>query len=169
MMRWMVVLVVGCAAVWADGGTVLFRKAAGDFDVTVFSKSEALRAGVNDLSVMVQRADHSTVMDANVLLHLTLKQPTGEILRLTSIANHKNATNKLLYAATVNIPATGSWKVEAEVTADKKTETAGGEIQVLAPLPPAENYWPYIAMVPAVGIAFLINRKLRERFRAKVR
>jgi hypothetical protein len=154
---------------WADGGTVLFHKPAGAFDITVFSKSEALRAGVNDLSVLVQRGDHATVMNATVLLHLDLTQGSGDILRLTAIATHAKATNKTLYAAPVNIPATGRWRLTADVASDGTTGNAAAEVQVLAPLPPVVNYWPYIAMVPALGVAFLINRKLRERFRPKTR
>jgi hypothetical protein len=149
----------------ADGGTVLFHKPAGDFDVTVFSKSEAIRAGVNDVSVMVQRGDHSTVMDATVLLHLELKQTSGDIMRLTAIATHAKATNKTLYAVPFNIPATGHWKLDADVTSQGKNGVASGEINVLPPLPPVVNYWPYVAMVPALGVAFLINRKLRQRYR----
>jgi hypothetical protein len=152
---------------WADGGTVLFHKPAGDFDVTVFSKSEAARAGMNDLSVMVQRPDHSTVMDATVLLHLELHQPNGDILRLTSIASHAKATNKMLYASPVNIPATGTWNLSADITSQGKTGTAAGYLQVQPPLPPVANYWPYVAMVPALGVAFLINRKLRQRYRPR--
>jgi hypothetical protein len=151
----------------ADGGTVILHKNAGDFDVTVFSKSEAVRAGVNDLSVMVQRADHSEVMDANVLLHLETTQTDGAIARLTAIATHAKATNKLLYASSVNIPSSGKWKLEADVTSQGHNGVANGEIDVLPPQPPVANYWPYVAMVPALGVAFLINRKLREKFRAR--
>jgi len=154
---------------WADGGTVLFHKPAGDFDITVFSKSEAVRAGMNDLSVMVQRGDHSTVMDATVLLHLELKQTSGDILRLTSIATHAKATNKMLYAAPLNIPATGTWRLDADVSSQGRNGVATGELQVLPPLPPVVNYWPYVAMVPALGVAFLINRKLRERYRPRAK
>ena len=154
----------------ADGGTVLFHKPAGDFDITVFSKSESVRAGENDLSVMVQRrADNSTVMDATVLLHLERAQPSGEIMRLTGIATHAKATNKLLYAATVNIPSTGVWALAADVTSGAKNGIAAGQLNVLGPVPPLQNYWPFVAMVPLLAIAFIINRKLREKFRPRRR
>jgi hypothetical protein len=153
----------------ADGGTVVLHKHAGDFEVTVFSKSEAVRAGTNDLSVMVQRGDQSTVMNAAVLLHFEMKQKSGDIMRLTAIANHAKATNKMLYAASINIPATGLWQMDADVTSDGRNGVATGQIQVLPPLPPVVNYWPYVAMVPALAVAFLINRKLRERFRSRPR
>jgi hypothetical protein len=153
----------------ADGGTVVFHKQAGDFDITVFSKSEAVRAGANDLSVMVQRQnDKSTVMNASVLLHLQRTNSAGEITRLTGIATHARATNKLLYAATLNIPSTGIWQLDADVTSNGRTALVSGEITVLPPQPPIVNYWPYVAMVPALAIAFIINRKLRARFRSRV-
>ena len=113
--------------VWADGGTILFHKTAGDFDVTVFSKSEAVRAGSNDLSVMVQRRDNTVVMDATVLLQLKRVEADGQILRLTSIATHAKATNKTLYAATVNIPSTGRWQLDADVTAGGKNGIEPGK------------------------------------------
>jgi hypothetical protein len=150
----------------ADGGTVVFHKPAGDFDVTVFSKSEAVRAGINDLSVMVQRRDNSAVMDATVLLHLE-KTQSGQITRLTAICRHDKATNKLLYASSVNIPSTGTWRLTADVTSGGHNGMASGTIDVFAPLPPVVNYWPYVAMVPALAVAFIINRKLRARFRAR--
>jgi hypothetical protein len=155
--------------VLADGGTILFHKTAGDFDVTVFSKSEAVRAGSNDLSVVVQRRDNTTVMDATVLLRLERVQGDGQIMRLTSIATHAKATNKTLYAATVNIPSTGQWRLDADVTGGGKNGIATGEINVLAPQPPMQSYWPFVAMVPLLGIAFIVNRKLRQRFRARSR
>jgi hypothetical protein len=154
---------------FADGGTVLFHKSAGDFDITVFSKSETVRAGINDLSVMVQRPDHATVMDATVLLHLKQTQSSGDITRLTAIATHAKATNKMLYAAPLNIPSTGAWILDADVTSQGKTGVATGQLQVLPPQPPVVNYWPYVAMVPALAVAFLINRKLRERYRPRPR
>lgn len=152
----------------ADGGTMLFHQRAGDFDVTLFSKSEAVRAGANDLSVMVQRLDNSTVMDATVLIRLQHTQSDGEIMRITGIATHAKATNKTLYAANINIPATGQWQVDADVTSGGKNAVAIGRINVLAPQPPMQNYWPLVAMVPLLGIAFIINRKLREKMRARL-
>jgi hypothetical protein len=160
---------ISAPSLLSDGGTVILHKAAGDFDVTVFSKSETVRAGVNDLSVMVQRADHSNVMDATVLLHMELTKTDGEIMRLTGIATHAKATNKMLYAAPINIPTTGKWKLEADVTSGGQNGVSSGDIDVLPPQPPVVNYWPYVAMVPALGVAFLINRKLRERFRPRPR
>jgi hypothetical protein len=152
-----------------DGGTVVFHKPAGDFDVTVFSKSEAVRAGLNDLSVMVQqRSDNSAVMNATVLLHLQRNQ-SGQITRLTAICRHDKATNKLLYAASVNIPSTGTWSLEADVASGGRNASAYGSIDVFAPLPPVVNYWPYVAMVPALAVAFIINRKLRARFRSRAK
>ena len=167
--RCTILLILFAALLQADGGTVVFHKPAGDFDVTVFSKSEVVRAGLNDLSVMVQRrSDNSTVMNASVLLHLQRTQPTGEIMRLTGIASHAKATNKLLYAATIKIPSTGPWQLNADVSSDGHSGTAAGEIEVSQPLPPVANYWPYVMMVPLLGIAFIINRKLRQRFRARI-
>ena len=155
--------------VWADGETILFHKQADDFDIALFSHLDAMRAGKNDVSVLIQDRGHSTVMNATVLLHLSQIRNMGEITRLTSIATHAKATNKTMYGAPLNIPATGKWNLQVEVSNNGKTVSASTEISVLPPLPPVVNYWPYVAMVPALGVAFLINRKLRERYRVKSR
>lgn len=165
-----VVLLLACLSIqlFADGGTIILQKQAGDFEITVFSKSEVIRGGSNDLSVLVQRPDRSTVMDATVLLHLERTQNTGEIMRLTGFATHGKATDKMLYATAINIPATGQWHLNVDVSSGGKHANASGVINVLAPAPPLQNYWPIVAMVPLLMIAFVINRRLRAKFRARM-
>jgi hypothetical protein len=73
----------------------------------------------------------------------------------------------LLYAASINIPSTGQWRLETDVSSEGKNGIATGQMNVLPPSPPIQNYWPFVAMVPLLAIAFIINRKLREKFRAR--
>ncbi len=49
--------VLAATLVFADGGTMLFRKRADPFLVTAFSEPVPVRVGAADLSVMVQNAD----------------------------------------------------------------------------------------------------------------
>jgi len=149
----------------ADGGTLQFHKKAGPFDITLFSSPTPLRAGVADLSVMVQKtADSASVQDASVNLHLKKSEP-GNIVEVIAPATHAKATNKLLYAAHVHLPSAGTWNIDVEVSAAGKTATASGQLAVLPPQAPATAYWGYFALVPFVILLFIFNRWLKRRRR----
>ncbi len=150
---------------YADGGTVLFHKQAGPFEVTLFGSPTPLRVGSADLSVMVQKtADSSSVSDAEVNVHLKRSEP-GNIVEVIAPATHAKATNKLLYAAHVHLPAAGTWRVDVEVAAAGSTASASGQVTVQPPEPPAANYWGYFALVPFVILLFVFNRWLKRRRR----
>jgi hypothetical protein len=162
-MRIAVLFLSFCCVAFGDGGTLLFRTSAGLFDVTVFSKADPVRVGMNDFSVLVEKHDaHTTVMDAKVLLHLT-RSENGEITRVTSIATHEKATNKMLYAGTINVPKPGAWKLGVDLSDRGETALAAANITVNPPAPPVANYWPYIAMVPCLGLAMFLNRWLKKK------
>ena len=149
--------------VLADGGTLVLRQQAGPLTISVFSSPNPLRVGRADLSVMVQRSsDQSSIMDATVKMHLSHSTP-GEVSEVFAPATHAKATNKLLYAAQVNLPAPGSWKMTAEIASRSGNAEIAGEIDVLAPLPPLLKYWPYFALLPLVVLLFVFNRWLRRR------
>src|SRR5581483_5154088 len=105
------------ALLLADGGTVLFRKQAGPFLIAAFAQPTPVRVGTADISAMVQRVtDQQTILDASVNIHL--RQSTeGRIVEVVAPATHANATNKLLYAAHVKIPSSGTWTVSVDVNA----------------------------------------------------
>jgi hypothetical protein len=156
-------LVLASAILLADGGTVQFRKQAGPFDVTLFSSPVPLRAGRADLSVMIQKAsDNSSVQNANVTIHLR-KSTTDNVVEVVGPATHAKATNKLLYAAELNIPNPGKWQVQLEINAGGTTATATGQIDVALPQAPAATYWGYFALIPFAILLFLFNRWLRRR------
>ena len=153
------------ARVWllADGGTLILQKQAGPLTISIFSSPEPLRTGPGDLSVMVQRsADKSSILDADVKLHLTQANPNG-IMEVFSPATHANATNKLLYASRVNIPAQGVWKLTATIGSKLGSAEVAGEITVLPPQPPMLKYWPYFALVPVIIVLFAINQSLKRK------
>ncbi|MBV8807475.1 MAG: hypothetical protein JO033_02275 [Acidobacteriaceae bacterium] len=148
---------------FADGGTVQLRKQAGPFEITLFSTPSPLRVGRADLSVMVQRvSDHSPVLDANVKLHLR-RRGGDNIIEVFAPARHENATNKLLYAANVNLISAGDWLAEVEVIEGGATADVAGQVMVLPASPPAVAYWPYFALVPLAIALFVFNRWLRRR------
>jgi hypothetical protein len=147
---------------FADGGTLLLKQQAGPLTISVFGAPEPLRAGPADLSVMVQQTnDRSTILDATVKFHL-IQSAAGDISEVFAPATHANAANKLLYAARVNLPKPGVWRLIAEVESKRGSAEVAGEINVLGPQPAIVTYWPYFAFVPLIIMLFVINQWLKR-------
>ena len=148
---------------WADGGKLILRQQAGPLTISVFCSPETARVGAVDLSVMVQRTqDQSSVTDADVKVRLTHSGVDG-ISDVFAPATHAKATNKLLYAAQVNLPATGTWKLAADAQSRAGSAEVAGQLVVLPPATPLQSYWPFFAVVPLLIVLFLINQRLRKK------
>jgi hypothetical protein len=145
--RFVALLAIALAGrAWADGGLVRLSQTSGPFTITVFSAPTPLRAGPIDLSLLVQRAAAGTpVLDATVSVTLRAADDPNRVL--TAVATHGQATNKLLYAALLRVPAAGRWLVEATVNA----ETVRFEMDAAPALPDAIAFWPYLAL-PFAGL-----------------
>ncbi len=168
-MRLATLLLTFGALLWADGGTVQLQQQAGPYLVTVFSEPVPVRVGRVDLSVLCQRvADKGAVLDARVLLHLR-KPGGGEILEFTVPARHDSATNKLLYAAALDIPSSGIWRFSVDVEREKSLVSVAGTMRVSDKEPPLATYWPFFAMVPLIAGLFGVNRWLRRGREARYR
>ena len=162
-LKFVALLLLGSRMAFADGGAVLLAKQAGPYLLTLFGSPSPLRAGRADLSVLVQKAeDKSNVLDAKVALHLT-KTEEGRIVEFTVPATHDTATNKLLYAASLNVPSAGEWRIRADVRANGSEAWIESAIRVLEPEPPVLTYWPYFLVVPAVVFLFSVNQWLKRR------
>ncbi|MFL6464995.1 MAG: hypothetical protein ACJ73N_11375 [Bryobacteraceae bacterium] len=147
----------------ADGGTVILQKRSGPFMITLFSEPTPVRVGRADLSVMCQKAeDNSPILDAKVLLHLRRPSNSAEIIEFTLPAKHESASNKLLYAAALDLPSPGNWKVNVDVERNGILASVGGSLTVLEKQPAIVTYWPFFIIVPLVALLFAINRRLRR-------
>lgn len=134
----------------ADGGVVRVREQAGDVTVTVFTAPTPLRVGPIDVSVLVQDGRGEVVGDAAVAVALRAARDGTAV---AGAATRAQATNKLLYAAPLTLPAAGTWRVEVRVTRPGSAPAAVGfAVEAAPPLPPWRAYWPYFAL-PAVAIA----------------
>ena len=144
----LLVLAVAAPAL-ADGGLVRISQPAGPWMVTVFSSPTPLRAGPLDLSVLVRDpvADRS-VLDAEV--HVSLYEVEGS-RAVHASATHAEATNKLLYAALLDLPAPGHWEARLLIRRGEQTAELSFPFEAAPPLPPWRAYWFYFAL-PAVGI-----------------
>lgn len=139
---------------FADGGAVLLHKSAGQFVVTVFGTPQV---GTSDLSVFVQNAqDRNPVLDAEVTLRLG-----GASVRAT----HEAATNKLLYAANVELSHAGRTHLEVTIERAGERVVIEGDLDVMPASPPILAYWPYFALVPTAILLFALNQRLKNKRR----
>jgi hypothetical protein len=145
----------------ADGGVVRLREASGPFLISIFTASDPLRDGPLDLSVLVQdQVSGETILDATV--DIAIQPLDSDRPPFLTRATHEQATNKLLQAAMVNVPAAGRWRVRVEVRRGPDEGTVATELQ-LAPLPPKlVAIWPYLLLPPVAIAAFALHQALRQ-------
>jgi hypothetical protein len=169
-----------------DGGIIRLRQVQGPFSVTVFTSPEASRVGLADVSVLVQWWETGeVVLDADV--GLTLNPPKGAATKqldplcglpwtlaavhnpvvsphpMTVRATREQASNKLLYAAPVELNAAGDWQMHVHVSRGADNASFDCVLPVALASSDLKGLWPFLALVPIVIIAFGINQWLRWR------
>jgi hypothetical protein len=168
-------------------GIVLSREARGPFVITLFTSSEVVRGQAADVSVLVQRRDsNEAILDATVCFVLTpprgsisqqadpiCGQPASITVGTTSAsrdgqsmiaARREQSLNKLLYAASVNLPLAGPWEVEALVRHGADSAKLTCEIPVGLPARRLDGLVPYLALPLLLVALFATNQRLRTRF-----
>src|SRR6266567_101513 len=100
--------------VLGDGGTVRLSAKQGNYQIAVLTSPTPLRAGLVDISVLVQNADtHELVLDGQVTVKAT---PRGHAGRAVSqVATIEAATNKLFRAANLDLREVGWWDVAVSI------------------------------------------------------
>lgn len=147
-------------AVQADGGVVIISEQSGPFIVTVFASPSPLTTGLADISVMVQdRTNQQQVLDATVTVKLFREDGSAVV----SPALREQSQNRLLYAATMDVPESGSWHVLVTVSRGENTATVSSLIEVAEPWPPLVAYWRFLVIPPVAVALFLANQYLRRR------
>ena len=167
-----------------DGGIIRLRETQGPFSVTVFSSPEAAAGGLADLSVLIQARESSKViLDADV--SLTLSPPVSQIVKqsdpfcgpptgtmhlpdvtsnVASVrATREQASNKLLYAAPMNLNAPGDWKLHVVVSRGSDSARFDCLLPVALRSGKLIGLWPYLSFPPLVVAAFAVNQWLRGR------
>lgn len=113
----------------ANGGTTILVENVGAYEVTVTASPYPLEVGLNDISVLLGRlSDQQIVLDAEVSMVVEPVDRLGE--PLTFSATHDKATNKLYYAANVDFPTPGRWKMTVQVGGPEGPATTVFETQV---------------------------------------
>ena len=167
-----------------DGGIIRLRGTQGPFSVTVFSSPEAVPGGLTDLSVLVQRSESGkVVLDADV--RFTLSPPDGLAMKQADVlcsfptaamplpdginnlasvrASREQASNKLLYAAPVQLNAPGDWKLHVVVSRGTDTSQFDCRLPVTLASGKLTGLWPYLLFPPLAVAAFAVNQWLRGR------
>jgi hypothetical protein len=158
---------------FADGGSVQLHSVSGPFDITLFAEPPLPRAGQIDFSVLVQDSKtREPVLDAVVTLALTPVQihqnekpawyppscavvPPADLTRVPLL--HSGATNRLLYGALVQVPATGVWHARTEVQRGEQRGVVEGTVDIAPAFPPIANYWPFF-LFPVVAVGLYVLR-----------
>ena len=171
-------------------GIVLSREARGPFVITVFTSSEVVRGQPADVSVLVQRRDsNEPILDGIVSFVLTpprgslsqqadpiCGQPASVTLSTPSgsrdgqsmfAARREQSSNKLLYAASVNLPLVGAWELEALVRHGAESANLTCEIPVGLPTRRLPGLAPYLAVPLLLAGLFAINQCLRTPYPTK--
>ena len=169
ILRSLTAAVLSALSIFPDGSVVLLQREVQPFGITVFAEHSPLTVGQSKLSVMVQNAaDRSDVPDAQVTLRFQ-KTEGGKITEVMAPATHDKASNKMLYGATVTLPSQGPWKFSADVSAHGKTVTMPAEFSVAEAASPMQGKWPLIVFIPVAIVLFILNRRLKRRWRPTYR
>jgi len=146
-----------------DGGVVQFNGPAGPFEVTIFTAPTPLRAGPVDISVLIrEQTAQRPILDAQVAVQLVRGNATGPAV--TAVATHAHATNKLLYAALVDLPAPGIWNIQVTVRRGAAAATVSQQLEVARALPPLLAFWPFLAVPPVCIALFILHQRLSRTY-----
>lgn len=154
----------------ADGGITIGQIDQDGLRVTVFAAPVPIRAGLLDVSFLVQEIPSNLpVGDASIRCSvLKLSPPAPDPVRLpawcaaitpgTGIpATPGHSGNKLLSGAYIPIPEPGRWELSVNIARGAGTFTGSIPLEVSPSLPPFSTWWPVIALAP-LGILLYIWR-----------
>jgi hypothetical protein len=158
-----------CARLYADGGQVRAIERQGEYQITVFTSPTPLRAGTVDVSVLVQdAASGHAIPDGRIAVELAPRDGAHPAIRV--IATNEAATNKLLRAAIVELPTSGSWNARIEFTpADSKSApfAVSFPFDAAPPLPAWLTVWPWFTWPIVVVVLFIIHRVRVARYQLR--
>jgi cytochrome c oxidase assembly factor CtaG len=111
-----------------DDAALRVQQVSGPFRVSIFAPADPVEPGPFDLSILVQDADSgSPLLDAAV--DIAVQPPTGRPRVLH--ASHAESANKLLAAATAELPRSGAWNVRVSVRRGVQEAAVSTKLQVL--------------------------------------
>jgi len=107
----------------ADGGALRLSENKDGYQIAVFTTPTPLRAGMADISVLVQEADTGEPA-SEVQVSITAQKHDGQTSKTCHPATTQAATNKLYYAATFDLPEPGWYSVEVSISGPQGSTNA---------------------------------------------
>jgi hypothetical protein len=139
----------------ADGGTLRLSEKHGPYRVAVFTSPQPLRAGLIDVSVLVQDARNGEPLP-DVVVRLVLTGPDSSERTLT--ASRAAATNQLFQAARFELPSAGTWQVRVMLHGPLGSAEAAFSMEAAEALPRWTELAFWIALPGIVVVLFVLHQ-----------
>jgi hypothetical protein len=147
---------------WADGGTVRLAEQNGNYRLTVFTSPTPVRSGPVDVSVLVQEAETGELASG---VHVTIQAEPRDSggVAIDRLATTEAATNKLYYAAAIDLPEPGWYSVEVSIDGPRGKAVAHFEMEAADPLPSWLAVWSWVAWPGLAILLFGVHQVLVRR------
>jgi hypothetical protein len=155
-------VVIWCAAASGDGGSMRLSAIKSGYRITVFTAPVPFRAGLVDISTLVQDASTGEPMTQ---ARVTVRMTSPGRLALECPATTEAATNKLFRAAKFELPEPGRWEIQVQVDGSHGQAELGCEVEAAKPLARLPQMWLWIGW-PAVVVALFGVHEWRRTRRA---
>ena len=149
------------ASAYADGGTVRCSEQRDGLRITVFTAPNPLRAGIADVSVLVQDCDNGKPrLDVPSSISA---YPVHESWRKFTVPTTADAaTNKILRAAHLTFSEPGPWRIDVAVPSSQRGPTISFDLEVAEARPPWLDMSLWIAW-PLFAIAVFAVHEWRKQ------
>jgi hypothetical protein len=159
-MRLVLSLLAAAPLLLADGGAVILHEQTNNYVVTVFASPAPPRAGIVDLSVLLQSAAAADpVLDADIWIRLD-----NGGTPITVHATRARAGNKLLYAASAPLVSPGPCHYSVSIARQAAERVlVSGVFTVLSPQPKLFALAAFIALPFFCFVILALHQWLRLR------
>ncbi len=119
--------------------------------MSVYTSGDELIAGENDISVLVQDAAGSPLLDAQIDVSAARE---GAVPGTDLRGREADSDNKLLHSASIDLPAAGAWLVRVGVQHDSQSASVTFPTRAAVHTTGPEDWWPYFVF-PGFGLLLL--------------
>jgi hypothetical protein len=142
-----------------DGGTVRLSEQKGNYRITVFTSPSPLRAGPVDISVLMQDAATGELASGVQLTIGVVRQSSGGTA-IHRRATTEAATNKLYYAANIDLPEPGQYSVNLSIEGTLGKVQTGFDVEAAEALPTWLTMLPWIGWPVVAIVLFGVHERL---------
>lgn len=151
----------------ADGGTLRLSQTRDGYHIAVFTSPTPLRAGMIDVSVLLQDAKSGEPV-LNVPVHVSATLRSEPQRTVSGPATAELATNKLFRAAHLELPEAGVWHIEVTILRNEQPIEVGFDVELAGPPPAWLDLvlwlsWPLVIVALFVIHLMQVRRRVRSR------